>query len=205
MKTADIVRTLITGALLLGFLMIFAQEVHSIWGAKTPPVNEARTYFWTAISVLIGTVTAFLLGVEFPKNAKLLGLSPDFWRGAYAVIYTVAGLIALVTWYTKTEWTSLLVKNLATTFLGIAVPVVSGWLIAPPPGMTGQAQATDMNDGWAATSTATHLAVTDHPFRLLLLWRRWSPTSRRRSAPLSSCICERCLPQATPSDSIAFG
>jgi hypothetical protein len=45
MKAADIVRTVITGALLLGFLIIFAQEVHSIWGEKAPPVNEARTYF----------------------------------------------------------------------------------------------------------------------------------------------------------------
>jgi hypothetical protein len=52
---------------------------------------------------MIGSVTAFLLGVKSPKNAKLFGLSPDFWRGAYAVIYTVAGLIALVTWFTKTE------------------------------------------------------------------------------------------------------
>lgn len=133
MRAEDIVRTVITGALLLGFIIIFGQEAILIWDEKLPPENEARTYFWTAISVVIGSVTAFLLGVEFPKKARLFLVSPpDFWRAAYAVIYTIAGTIAVVTWFSKTEWTSVLMKNMATTFLGIAVPVVSSWLMKPP-------------------------------------------------------------------------
>lgn len=103
-----------------------------IWRKQKPDDNEARTYVWTAISVLVGSVTAFALGVEFPKAPLLSNLAgAEYWRNLYAVAYTVVGLTAVMTWFARTAWSSVLMKNLATTFLGIAVPVVSSWLIAP--------------------------------------------------------------------------
>ena len=133
MNYIDLVRTLVTGALLLGFFAIFVQEALSIWKKQKPPENEARTYIWTAISVLVGSVTAFAMGVTFPDHAVLFGVAPpEKWRAIYASLYTATGLAAVLTWAIRTEWTSTLMKNLATTFLGIAVPVVSAWLIVSP-------------------------------------------------------------------------
>ncbi len=133
MESATLVRTLITGALLLAFIAVFFQEALSIWRKQKPPENEARTYVWTAISVLVGSVTAFALGVKFPDHNILASVSPDDrWRAIYALVYTVLGLIAVVTWAVRTDYASTLMKNLATTFLGIAIPVVSSWLVSAP-------------------------------------------------------------------------
>jgi hypothetical protein len=133
MNYVDLVRTIVTGALLLGFLIVYAQEALLIWRKQKPLENDARTYIWTAISVLVGSVTAFSMGVKFPDQAVLLSvLSPEKWRAIYAGFYTITGLFAVVTWAIRTGWTSALMKNLATTFLGIAVPVVSAWLIVVP-------------------------------------------------------------------------
>ena len=130
MDITDIIRTLLTGAVLFAFIVIFAQETLAIWGTADPPQNEARTYVWTGISALLGSVTALLLGVQLPKESTLAYVSaPDVWRTTYAVIYVVVGLVAVVTWVMRTARTTVLMKNLAATFLGLALPVVSGWLL----------------------------------------------------------------------------
>lgn len=130
MAPAELVRTVITGALLFIFVVVFLQEALTIWRKERPPENEARTYIWTAVSVLVGSVTAFVLGVAFPDQAAIFSLVPgDGWRGAYAIVYTAIGFGAVLTWFSRTEYSSVLMKNLATTFLGIAVPVVSSWLL----------------------------------------------------------------------------
>lgn len=133
MNYIDQVRTLVTGALLLAFAGIFIQEALLIWKKQKPPENDTKTYIWTAISVLVGSVTAFAMGVEYREHPVLLGITTVEWRAIYASLYTATGLVAVLTWAIRTEWTSTLMKNLATTFLGIAVPVVSTWLIVSPP------------------------------------------------------------------------
>lgn len=130
MDVADIIRTVLTGAVLVAFIVIFIQEVIAIWGTGDPPQNEARTYVWTGISALLGSVTALLLGVQVPKESTLAYIAaPEVWRTTYALIYVVVGLTAVVTWVSRTPRTTVLMKNLATTFLGLALPVVSGWLL----------------------------------------------------------------------------
>lgn len=132
MLNADLVRVVIAGAVLLTFVAVFLQEAWNIWSRREPRENEARTYVWTAISVLLGSVTAFSLGVDYPEVKILANVGgPEKWRSVYAVAYTVVGLAAVVTWFYRTQWSTVLMKNLATTFLGIAIPVVSNWLIVP--------------------------------------------------------------------------
>jgi len=129
-NSVSIARTVITGALIAGFVLVFGQEAWTIWRKNKPPESEAKTYIWTAISVLVGSVTAFALGVDLPKVTSFVELnSEEKWRAVYALAYTFSGLVAVGIWALRTEWTSPLMKNLATTFLGIAVPVVSAWLI----------------------------------------------------------------------------
>jgi hypothetical protein len=55
------------------------------------------------------------LGVRFDKFIAI----------AYAGVYVLAGIAAVVTWITHGTETSSLVKNLAVTFLGLAIPQVS--------------------------------------------------------------------------------
>jgi hypothetical protein len=128
---ANAIRSLITAVLLLAFVFVFLQEAWAIWRKVKPEDNEARTYVWTAVSVLVGSVTAVALGVKYPEQSFLSFVAPpDVWRERYAAVYTIIGFAAVLTWFSRSEWASILMKNLATTFLGIAVPVVSGWLIS---------------------------------------------------------------------------
>ena len=130
MSIADLIRTILTGAVLAAFIVIFVQEARAIWGAGDIPQNEARTNIWTGVSALLGSVTAVLLGVPIPKGALLSYVAaPDTWRAIYAVVYVIVGLVAVLTWVMRTQRTTALMKNLATTFLGLALPVVSGWLL----------------------------------------------------------------------------
>ncbi len=126
----DLARDIITSAFLIGFLIVFAIDAIQIWKRSKPPENDARTYIWTAVSVLVGTVAASALGVPFPGGQEtLLNISKDTWKALYAIAYSIAGLIAVLTWFVRTEWTSVLVKNLAATFLAIAGPAISVFLL----------------------------------------------------------------------------
>lgn len=56
----------------------------------------------------------------------------DRWRsiagGVYAIVYFIWGIAAVVTWVFFTAVTPDLVKNLAATFLGLALPVVTAFM-----------------------------------------------------------------------------
>ena len=56
----------------------------------------------------------------------------DRWRSiagsVYAMVYFIWGIAAVVTWIFFTAVTPDLVKNLATTFLGLALPIVTAFM-----------------------------------------------------------------------------
>ena len=79
-------RAVITGAFVLAFPIVFVQEAIQIRRRQKPPENVARTYVWMTISVLVGNVTAFVFGVDFPNGHALLDLaSPKPFQATYAI------------------------------------------------------------------------------------------------------------------------
>ncbi|VVJ21511.1 Uncharacterised protein [Amycolatopsis camponoti] len=48
------------------------------------------------------------------------------------VVYLMVGLVAVVGWVVRAGATPELVRVLATTFLGLAIPIVASYLNAPP-------------------------------------------------------------------------
>jgi Ca2+/Na+ antiporter len=71
-----------------------------------------------------------LLSINLQGLSKLAFPSVD--AGAvigsiYALAYVIIGAAAIVTWIAMPDETSALVKNLATTFLGLLVPIVAGY------------------------------------------------------------------------------
>ena len=115
MNYVDLVRTIVTDALLIGFFIVFAQEALLIWRKQNPHENYAQTYILTAVRVVVGSITAF---AKFPEQMALLNVAPsNNWRAIYAGVDTLKGVFAVVTWAIGTGWSSALMKNLATTSL----------------------------------------------------------------------------------------
>lgn len=93
--------------------------------------NEALTYVWTGTSVLVGGVVAVAFGQPEPKSFVARMIGPDQLVIAYAWAYVIVGIAAIVVWVITDQQnhvTSSLVKNAATTFLGLILPIVSSFL-----------------------------------------------------------------------------
>lgn len=136
----------------VGFVIIFGKAITDVWGAKAgvpPTQNDAFLYVATAIATLVGGVVALGFGVQIPpdevKNATLMqtstrALGALVWPNAttvrsiigsiYAVVYILLGAAAVVAWITHAPETSPLVKNLATTFVALIIPIINGYLRA---------------------------------------------------------------------------
>jgi hypothetical protein len=86
-------------------------------------INDPYTYVATILIGLVGGVVAVLFGQK-------IDLSATGWKeilsGLYAVAYMLMGVASVVTWMFKT-CESVLVKTLALSFLGLLVPVVTGF------------------------------------------------------------------------------
>jgi hypothetical protein len=89
--------------------------------------NEALTYVWTGVSVLVGGVVAVAYGQPPPKRSLLRELTPNVIVLAYAWAYMLVGIAAVVVWVIVPS-APLLVHNAATTFLGLLLPIVSSFL-----------------------------------------------------------------------------
>lgn len=89
--------------------------------------NEALAYIWTGVSVLVGGVVAVAFGQEPNENKGSLGLSRDDIIIAYAWTYVGIGMTAMGAWV-YLENPPPLVKNAATTFFGLLLPIVSAYL-----------------------------------------------------------------------------
>jgi len=134
----------------VGFAFMFGDAISDVWAAtdgQPPRQTESYLYVATTVAALVGGIVAVGFGVPGPANGDgggrnallatnvtgvgslvLAGLGPAAVIGSlYAIVYILWGLAALVTWMMMPDQTSDLVKNLATTFLGLALPIVSGF------------------------------------------------------------------------------
>ena len=95
--------------------------------------NEAVDFIWTSISVLVGSVVAVALGLpDHPRSRTMFGISVDDLIVAYGCVWAVVGTIAIAVWILAGGQVPLLIKNAATAFVGLVIPVVANFLKAPP-------------------------------------------------------------------------
>lgn len=137
-------RILVTIAGLVAFVAMFGWGMYKVWTKNTKPDTDAFVYVATALAALVGAIVAVGFGQKPPdhvsgplsSNALALGaflISPRWdWAavlgGAYATVYVLFGIAAIVTWVAGPATpTPPLVKNLATTFLGMALPIIAAF------------------------------------------------------------------------------
>ena len=113
--------------------------------------NEALIFVWTTVSVLVGGVVAVAFGQPVPKT-RAEGLGPEPIVIAYAWAFVAVGVLATVVWaVTAQNEPLLLIKNAATAFFGLVVPIVTAYLKLPP---TPGAPARPAKAGLAASPAA---------------------------------------------------
>jgi hypothetical protein len=134
----------------LGFVGIYGWEITKAWTTTCPAptpvssqnnnvqlqpvvidsvsgqaedIKDPYTYVATILIGLVGGVVAVLFGQK-------INLASTGWKeilsGLYAVAYMLVGVASVVTWMFK-SCESVLVKTLALSFLGLLVPVVTGF------------------------------------------------------------------------------
>lgn len=141
--TQDAIREWVFGGLavlvLIAFVWLFATELWSAFKTKqrafsveaaAEDVADPRTYVTTAVAALVGGVAAVFLGVQGAK-AELAAEAwawSDYIRVTYVVVYVVFGAAAIIAWVRGGSGTSLPLKNLAVTFIGLVSPAVAAYL-----------------------------------------------------------------------------
>lgn len=144
--------TVLIAALVVGgFGVVFGWGMIATWLAtdKPPVFSEPYLYVSTALAGLIGGIVALGFG-QPPPNPRstprpdrltrsmaglgrmvLPGQREDWQRimaSAYAVVYIVWGVAAIVTWVVKSPVTPPLVKNLASVSFGLFLPITQAFL-----------------------------------------------------------------------------
>ncbi len=138
---------------IVGFAVLFAMAVTQVWQAapgKPPQYSEPYLYVATGLAALVGGIFAVAFGVKQQQagqpsqsmvghNLSNLGSLPSVaptpatvLGAVYAFAYVAIGIAALTTWVLHPNEVSDLVKNLATTFLGLALPIVGAFLQPAP-------------------------------------------------------------------------
>jgi hypothetical protein len=141
---------LITAAGILAFLGMFGWGIYKVWTKNPKPDSQAFVDVATALAALVGGIVAVGFNQpttkpvtgHFSQNLAGLGYlltAQSNWDwaavlgGAYAIIYVVLGITAAVTWVAgPANPAPPLVKNLATTFIGLAVPIISSFFPRAP-------------------------------------------------------------------------
>jgi hypothetical protein len=141
---------LIAFAGIVAFAGMFGWGMYKVWTKNPKPDSDAFIYVATALAALIGGIVAVGFGQKPPAfasatiahNASALGIFltslPNWgWAevlgGIYATIYVVFGIAAIVTWVVgPANPTPPIVKNLATTFLGMALPIIASFFREAP-------------------------------------------------------------------------
>jgi hypothetical protein len=84
----------------------------------------------------VGAELLFLGGLNITSLARFLlsavrATDPETWQkilaSLYAIVYFFWGIASVLTWVVHPSEAPELVKNLATTFLGLAIPVAAGF------------------------------------------------------------------------------
>jgi hypothetical protein len=135
------------------FAALFAAAITQVWQAsngKPPQYTEPYLYVATGLAALVGGIFAVAFGVKqattdsksqslVGHNLRALGSLPNVppnaatvLGGIYAFAYVALGIAAMTTWVLHPNEISDLVKNLGTTFLGLATPIVAAFFQPAP-------------------------------------------------------------------------
>ena len=133
-------------AAIVAFAVIFTLGVIQVWSAPSgmpPRYEEPFLGFATAIGAFVGGIVAVAFGVKpapqpnqtiLVQNLSSLGGVPNVrdeirpvLGAIYAIVYVALGLAAVVTLLAHPHELSDLIKNLATTFLGLALPIAGAF------------------------------------------------------------------------------
>ena len=140
---------LIAIAGILAFLLMFGWGIYKVWTKNPNKDSQAFVDVATALAALVGGIVA--VGFNQPPPTTATGLFsshigalgsfltfhsnwnwPDALGATYAIIYVVLGIVAVGTWVAgPASPMPSLIKNLATTFLGLAVPIISSFFSNP--------------------------------------------------------------------------
>ena len=133
--TRQVATYLLVGGMDVAFAVLFSLALYHVFSAASRKVvteSDAVTYLTTALAATAGGYLTFAFanpaGGSNIKSASNLGVAGGGVTpllGALLVIaYVLGGIAAGVAWIVHPHETSVLVKNLAITFLGLALPLV---------------------------------------------------------------------------------
>ncbi|HEY7201367.1 MAG TPA: hypothetical protein VIC57_14185 [Candidatus Dormibacteraeota bacterium] len=140
-----IATAVVVGAVLALFAIVFGYAIVQVWQSSTEPtVSEALLYAATGLATVVGGAVAVAISVRPGAGAgakvpgdQLAGSPlviriiadqlPNVLNIVYVVVYAAVGVGAVVTWVTHPDVTTDLVKNMATTFLALAIPTAGGY------------------------------------------------------------------------------
>lgn len=130
---------------IVAFAIMFGAGITQVWTASAGSparYDQVFLYVATGIGTFVGGVVAVAFGVKpQPSNQPMvirklttLGSVPfvssslrPFLGGLYAVVYFAFGVVALATVLIHPGESSDLVKNLAFTFFGLALPIAAAF------------------------------------------------------------------------------
>lgn len=89
--------------------------------------GEGFDHIWTSASVLVGSIVSIALGQPVDETRRLRGWLEDRLIIFYAWGWLAVGVTACAIWAIRPNLSSdeLLIKNAATAFIGLLIPVVS--------------------------------------------------------------------------------
>ena len=140
---------------LVAFAVLFGAAISQVWTAhhgRPPLYADPYLYVATGLAALVGGIFAVAFGAKSSSstpsgtvmptmvgtNLGNLGSVPALTESmqtilgaVYALVYVLVGVGALTTWVFHPNEISDLVKNLGTTFLGLALPIVAAFFRSP--------------------------------------------------------------------------
>jgi hypothetical protein len=152
-RSAQVLTAIVVLLVLVGFAGLFGVAIAQVWSSTSKPTyNEGFLYVATGAATLVGGVMAVAFNVRppgSPKNGPSYGQSapvqpaaqpvvqrvvhavadqmPGILATVYVAVYLAVGVAAIVTWVGRPDVTSDLVKNVATTFIGLVLPIVGSF------------------------------------------------------------------------------
>jgi hypothetical protein len=151
--SARVLTAIVVLLVLIGFAVLFGIAITQVWLSNSMPTyNPGFLYVATGAATLVGGVMAVAFNVRPPGSSSVR--APDGQPGPggpaplsvvlrvvhavadqmpgilatiYVAMYLAVGVAAIVTWVGRPDVTSDLVKNLATTFIGLVLPITGSF------------------------------------------------------------------------------
>jgi hypothetical protein len=143
-QVIQVLKAAIALVAIVAFACMFGYGMYNVWRNVASSDSQPYLYVATSLATLVGGIVA--VGFSQPPPKPSGSLAQDSFAGlgkfavaqrdlnwaailggTYAVVYVVLGIAAIATWVIEPNSITTLIKNLATTFLGMALPIVSAF------------------------------------------------------------------------------